>query len=183
LLNINQDILQAHKTGSEETAYDLDKDMISTAMSGASGLSSFAFDSPFMDIDIGSMVSTGRRLNMQSRIGAAVVRMQGSILAKELNSSTQSAETALLQFQRIVKEALSGGSNSAFLSLLRDKYIQGTSLDSYVDTSSEHISRVKIFTSRTGNTPVIFGDGNSPTLVPTRAPSKKPSRVPSKKPK
>jgi len=42
---------------------------------------------------------------------------------KVANGTTRSTQNVLFQFQRMVVEALSGGSSSAFLGLLRDRRI------------------------------------------------------------
>jgi len=170
LENIDQDILNAHKTGSDKSAYVRDKEMIKTALSGASGLSSSTFNTSNMDINSDIVLRRHRGSSTLSGKGAAVVRMQGRIFAKALNSSIESSEDAIIQFQRMVTEALSGGSNSDFLNLLKDKYIDGTNLDNYKTTDGTNIVKVKIFTSTTGNSAVTDIDGYVEGSAPTSAP-------------
>lgn len=123
-----------------------------------------------MDINSDIVLRRHRGSSTLSGKGAAVVRMQGRIFAKALNSSIESSEDAIIQFQRMVTEALSGGSNSDFLNLLKDKYIDGTNLDNYKTTDGTNIVKVKIFTSTTGNSAVTDIDGYVEGSAPTSAP-------------
>jgi len=162
LQDIDRDILRAHKRGDDQPSYERDKHMVVSALSDASGLSSSVFDASSVHMDMDADIDPpGLRARAHAQLGrgSAVVSMQGRIFAKALNSSVESAEAAILQLQRMVQQALSGGADSAFLALLKDKYMNGSSLDNYKPISSTDIVKVKIFTSATVNSAVTDMDG------------------------
>jgi len=194
LTNIDSDILRAHKTMSDQSAYRTDKDMIASALSTASGLPTSAFNNSMMSIAVDDDIVLRRRLSSAvSGSASAVVSLTVQTVAQALSSS-QGVDNILDQFLDQISSALNTQPVSMFLQVLRSKYIEGTSTTPTVQSGvrsmerqDSFIPKVSILTPDSGNQPTnqitggLIAVTSNPTSKPT-FPTFQPSRAPTVRP-